>query len=68
MVTRLDSLVGEHGSILREWRAIFLRRAPARAALKKVVRWNAERRLIITHGECAQHDATPIISEALSWI
>jgi hypothetical protein len=67
MLMRLDGLVGEKGSTPREWRATFLRRAPARAVLKKVLAWNAER-LLIAHGECAQHDATRIISEALSWI
>jgi len=67
MLMRLDSLVGEQGSTPREWRASFLRRAPARAARKKVLAWNAER-LLIAHGECAQTEATEIIATALSWI
>jgi hypothetical protein len=64
---RLDSLVGEHGSTPREWRASFLRRAPARAAREKLLSWNPER-LLIAHGECAQTGAKDIISDALSWI
>ena len=64
---RLDSLVGEHGSTPREWRASFLRRAPARAARAKVLGWRPER-LLIAHGQCAQSDATTIIEKALSWI
>lgn len=64
---RLDSLVGEHGSTPREWRASFLRRAPARAAREKLLGWKPDR-LIIAHGECAQSGATAIIEEALSWI
>jgi hypothetical protein len=67
MLMRLDGLVGEHGSTPREWRASFLRRGPARAARKKVLGWNAER-LLIAHGECAQTEATEIITAALSWI
>jgi Domain of unknown function (DUF4336) len=67
MLMRLDSLVGEHGSTPREWRASFLRRGPARAARNKVLAWNAER-LLIAHGECTQTDASAIIAEALSWI
>lgn len=67
MLMRLDGLVGEHGSTPREWRASFLRRGPARAALKKVLGWNAER-LLIAHGECAQTEATETIAAALSWI
>jgi hypothetical protein len=64
---RLDSLVGEHGSTPREWRASFLRRGPTRAARQKVIAWRPDR-LLIAHGECAQSGATAIIEEALSWI
>ena len=64
---RLDSLVGEHGSTPREWRASFLRRGPARAAREKLLSWNPER-LLIAHGECARTGAKDIISDALSWI
>jgi len=64
---RLDSLVGEHGSTPREWRASFFRRGSARAARDKVLSWNPER-LLIAHGECAQTGASEIISNSLSWI
>jgi len=67
MLMKLDSLVGEHGSTPREWRASFLRRGKARAARDKVLSWNPER-LLIAHGECAQTNASKIIKEALSWI
>jgi len=67
MLMRLDSLVGEHGSTPREWRASFLRRGKARAAREKVLGWKPER-LLIAHGECAQTGATTIIDKALSWI
>jgi hypothetical protein len=67
MVMRIDSLVGEHGSTPREWRATFIRRGPARTAREKVLAWKAER-LLIAHGECAQTEATEIIAEALRWI
>lgn len=67
LLMQLGGLVGAHGSTPRDWRASFLRRAPARAARKKVIGWNAER-LLIAHGECAQTGATEIIAAALSWI
>ena len=67
MLMRLDSLVGEHGSTPREWRASFLRRGPARVARDKVLAWDAER-LLIAHGECSQTEAGTIIAEALKWI
>jgi hypothetical protein len=64
---RLDSLVGEHGSTPREWRATFLRRSKARAAREKVLNWKP-RRLLIAHGECAQTGASAIIEKALDWM
>jgi len=64
---RLDSLVGEHGSTPREWRASFLRRGPARAARQKVLGWRPGR-ILIAHGKCAQSGATEIIEDALRWI
>ncbi len=67
MVMRLDGLVGEHGSTPREWRATFVRRAPARRARARVLAWKPER-LLIAHGACAQTNATQILERALAWI
>ena len=67
LVMRLGGLVGEHGSTPGDWRASFLRRGPARAALKKVLGWNPER-LLIAHGSCAQTGAAKIIAASLKWI
>jgi len=67
LLMRLDSLVGEHGSTPREWRASFIRRGPARAARDKLLAWKPER-LLIAHGKCAQSGASEIIADALSWI
>ncbi len=67
MVMQLDGLVGEDGSTPREWRASFLRRAPARAARKKVLGWNANQ-LLIAHGDCVHEGAARVIAAALSWI
>jgi len=64
---RLDSLVGEHGSTPREWRASFFRRGPARAARQKLLSWQPSQ-LLIAHGDCAKTGATEIIEKALSWI
>lgn len=66
-VMRLGGLMGDRGSTPRDWRASFLRRAPARAALQKVLGWNPDR-LLIAHGTCAQSGATETIATALSWI
>lgn len=66
-IMQLDGLVGDQGSTPREWRASFLRRAPARAARQKVLNWQPSR-LLIAHGECSQSEATEIVRNALSWI
>ncbi|MGR9108442.1 MAG: DUF4336 domain-containing protein [Gammaproteobacteria bacterium] len=67
VLMKLDGLVGEHGSTPREWRATFLRRNSARATRSKVLNWKPER-LLIAHGQCAQNNATAILSNALAWI
>jgi hypothetical protein len=67
LLMKLDGLVGDHGSTPREWRASFLRRAPARAARQKLLNWKP-RQLLIAHGKCERANATEIIGEALSWI
>jgi hypothetical protein len=64
---RLDGLVGERGSTPREWRATFLRRRLARAALARVLAWKPER-LVVAHGACAGRNATEILAHVLSWI
>jgi hypothetical protein len=64
---RMSGLVGPRGGTPIDWRFSFLRRAPARAARDRVLRWNPAR-LLIAHGECAQSGATQIIADALSWM
>ena len=64
---QLNSLVGERGSTPREWRATFVRRRRAHAALRQVLTWRPSQ-LLIAHGQCARTNATAIIRDALSWI
>jgi hypothetical protein len=67
MVMQLGGCLGERGSTPRDWRASFLHRAPARAARKKVLGWNANQ-LLIAHGDCVHEGAAPVIAAALNWI
>lgn len=67
LLLKLGGLLGDQGGTPRDWRASFLRHQPARAALQKVLAWNAEQ-LLIAHGSCAKAGATRIIARALSWI
>lgn len=67
LVMRLGGLAGECGGTPGDWRASFLRHAPARSALRTVLAWNPQR-LLIAHGSCAQTGAAGIIAAALHWI
>ncbi|MEZ4236934.1 MAG: DUF4336 domain-containing protein [Myxococcota bacterium] len=64
---RVDALLGPNGSTPREWRASYLRRGPARAALDRALAWQPER-LVIAHGACADRDAARILADSLAWI
>lgn len=64
---RADGLAGEKGSTPREWRATFLRRAPARAARARVLGWRPQS-LVVAHGACARSGAMEILTDALAWI
>ena len=64
---KADSMVGERGSTPREWRATFLRRKAARAALNKMIAWQPER-LVIAHGDCALSGGVEVVRDSLAWI
>jgi hypothetical protein len=64
---RLDGLVGPDGSTPRDWRLSFWNRRIARAALRKVLAWNA-RRLIIAHGEWVREDGGAALARSLRWL
>jgi len=66
-VMRLDGLLGPAGGTPREWRATFWRRSQARAAREKLLGWKPQR-LLIAHGDCAQHAAAALLERALAWV
>jgi len=66
-VMKLDGMVGDGGSTPREWRATFLNREGARAALKAALEWNP-RRLVIAHGTCAMEDGVDVLRNNLDWM
>jgi hypothetical protein len=63
----LDGLVGVDGSTPREWRASFLNRRAARAALERAMAWDPQR-VIIAHGEWARTEGRKMLSRSLRWI
>lgn len=67
VVMRLWGLVGENGSTPREWRASFLDRRPARAALRRLLDWDPER-LVIAHGRLPRERGREAIERGLRWL
>ena len=66
-IARLDGIVAPHPGAPREWRATFLRRRAARAALGRILAWPVER-VLMAHGEPATADAPAFIRRAFSWL
>jgi len=66
-VMRADGMIGPDGSTPREWRATFVRRGAARAALRQALAWEPER-LVIAHGECAAEDGGQVLRRGLAWL
>jgi hypothetical protein len=64
---RLDGLVGPEGSTPREWRATFLRRGVARAAVRRALDWDP-RRVVIAHGDWAREDGRRWLERSMAWL
>lgn len=66
-LARLDGIVEPHPGAPREWRASFLDRAAARAALARILGWGIER-VVIAHGAPAERDGEAFVRRAFSWL
>ena len=67
LLMRLDGLVGPNGSTPREWRASFLNRRAARAALRQALEWEAEV-LVIAHGVWVRRNGKEALRRSLAWL
>jgi hypothetical protein len=64
---KLDGLAGPDGSTPREWRATFVHREAARAAIRHALAWNPER-MVIAHGAWARDNGVEALRSSLSWL
>ncbi len=64
---RADGLVGPDGSTPREWRATFLRRERARAAIARAIAWEPEH-LVIAHGTSVATGGADALRRAFRWL
>ena len=66
-VMQLDGMSGPDGSTPREWRATFIHRDVARAAIQTAIGWNPTR-MVIAHGEWVREHGAEALRSSLSWL
>jgi hypothetical protein len=66
-VARLDGICAPNPGAPREWRASFLNRRAARAALQTILAWPIDR-VLIAHGEPATGDGVTFVRQAFAWL
>jgi hypothetical protein len=67
VVARLDGICAPHPGAPREWRASFLNRRAARAALQRILAWPIEK-VLIAHGESVTENGAAFVRQAFSWL
>jgi len=67
VLARLDGIVAPHPGAPREWRASFIRRRLARAALTRILAWPTER-VLIAHGDCVDTNGGTFVRRAFAWL
>ena len=67
LVMRADALVGPNGSTPREWRATFLKRDAARAAVRRAIAWKPEH-LVIAHGQRVRERGEDALRRSFAWL
>jgi hypothetical protein len=67
VAARLDGICAPNPGAPREWRASFLNRRAARAALQRILAWPIER-VLAAHGDPATADGAAFVRRAFSWL
>jgi hypothetical protein len=67
LLARLDGIVAPNPGAPREWRASFVGRRSARAAMERILAWPIER-VLIAHGEPATEDGWLYVRNAFTWL
>ena len=67
VLARLDGITMPASSAPREWRASFLNRRKAKAALARILRWQP-RQLVMAHGEIVRENGTEFIRKSFRWL
>lgn len=67
LVARLDLMVAAEASVPRKFRAAFVDRGAARAALRRILEWPSSK-VLMAHGVPVEHDAQAFIARAFGWL
>jgi hypothetical protein len=66
-IARIDGIIEPNPGAPREWRASFIDRSAARAALEHILSWPIER-VLVAHGEPATANGKEFVRKAFSWL
>jgi hypothetical protein len=66
-VAHLDGIVAPNPGPAREWRASFMHRRAANAALERILAWPIQR-VLIAHGESSNADGDAFVRHAFGWL
>jgi hypothetical protein len=68
VLARITGIISPNGRTPLDWRVSFIfNKAKARVCLQKIINWNPKR-IIISHGECIEHDAITFLKKSFSWL
>ena len=67
VLARLDGLTAPDPGAPKEWRATFLNRRKARAALSRILAWEAEK-AVVAHGALIERGAAEAIRKSFRWL
>jgi hypothetical protein len=67
LVARLDLMTGQEPAVPRKFRNAFIHRRAARAALRRVLAWPAER-VLTAHAQPIQSGGQAFIARAFHWL
>lgn len=67
LVARLDLMVEAEASVPRKFRAAFVDRKAARAALRRILEWPCAK-VLMAHGAPVEHDGRAFIARAFRWL
>ena len=66
-LARANGMLAPRGTVPRNYRLTFWRRAETRQTLREILDW-APRRVIVLHGPCVEDDAAGFLRHAFRWV